>query len=325
MRVVTWNVENLFSPALAGADTTGRPDRDAYGAKLSTLTDVVAALAPDVVALQEVGDEGALDDLRAGLARATGTDWVARASRAPDLRGIRVAVLTTLDVLATQDVVALAPRLRPVQVDDAGSTTDRMGRGALRVRVQAGSGPLDVMTAHLKSKLLSYPGGRFSPAHEAERARTAAYALFRRAAEAATLRVAADDVLRGRGRTHALMVCGDLNDTAEAATTQLLQGPGGSEVGTAGERTPDLGDAHRLWNLAPLVPEGRRFSRVYRGRGELIDHVLVSRVLLPTVSGVDCALDALAPAGLPSVTDDPRPRVGTPGSDHAPVVVDLDW
>ena len=182
-----------------------------------------------------------------------------------------------------------------------------------------------MITAHLKSKLLSYPGGRFSPAHEAERARTAAYALFRRAAEAAALRVAADDVLRGRGREQALVVCGDLNDTVEAATTQLVQGPGGSEIGTAGERTPDLGDAHRLWNVAPLVPEARRFSRVYRGRGELIDHVLVSRALLTRIKAADCALDVLPADALPSVTDDPRARVGTPGSDHAPVVVDLDW
>ena len=159
---------------------------------------------------------------------------------------------------------------------------------------------------------------------EDERARVAAYALFRRAAEAAAVRVAADEVLRGRGREHALVVCGDLNDTEDAATTQLLLGPGGSEIGTAGERTPDAGDAHRLWNLAPLVPEARRFSRVYRGRGELIDHVLVSRALLTRVKGVDCALDVLPGDSLPSVTDDPRPRVGTPGSDHAPVLVDLD-
>lgn len=325
MRVVTWNVENLFSPAAEGTDPAGRPAPDVYEAKLATLTGVVVALAPDVLALQEVGDERALDDLRAGLEAATGQRWVARASRLPDGRGIRVAVLTVRDVLATQDMGALPPRLRPVQVDDAGTTTDRMGRGALRVRVAADSGPLDVLTAHLKSKLLSYPGGRFAPAHEAERARTAAYALFRRAAEAAALRVAADDVLRGRGREQALVVCGDLNDTPEAATTQLLQGPGGSEIGTAGERVADLGDAHRLWNLAPLVPEARRFSRVYRGRGELIDHVLVSRALLTRVTATDCALDVLPGDALPSVTDDPRPRVGTPGSDHAPVLADLDW
>lgn len=324
MRVVTWNVENLFVPARAGEPDDGRPSEAAYVAKLETLTAVVGALAPDVLALQEVGDEEALDDLRASLELATSGGWVCRSSRAPDSRGIRVAVLTTRDVLATEDVVHLPARLRPVQVDDAGTTVDRMGRGALRVRVEAGTGPLDVVTAHLKSKLLSYPGGRFSPRDEGERARAAAYALFRRAAEAAALRVAVDAVLQGGGRERGLVLCGDLNDTVEAATTQLLQGPPGSEIGTAGERVPDQGDAHRLWNVAPLIDPARRFSRVYRGRGELIDHVLVSRALLEQVQHADSAVDVV-PGDLPSITDDPRQRVDTPGSDHAPVLVDLDW
>jgi endonuclease/exonuclease/phosphatase family metal-dependent hydrolase len=317
MRVVTWNVENLFTP---GGE--GRPTEAEYAATLQTLTGVIAGLAPDVLALQEVGDEEALDDLRASLEAATAGGWVSRASRAPDGRGIRVAVLSTRDVLATQDVSALPPRLRPIQVDDAGTTVDRMGRGALRVRVEADNGPLDVVTVHLKSKLLSYPGGRFTPRDEGERARTGAYALFRRAAEAAATRVAVDDVLDGNGRQRALVLCGDMNDTLDAATTQILQGPSGSELGTAGALVPDRGDAHRLWNVAPLVPERRRFSRVYRGRGELIDHVLVSRVLLERIQGADCAIDVGA---MPSITDDPRDRIGTPGSDHAPVLVDLDW
>ncbi|WP_380163825.1 endonuclease/exonuclease/phosphatase family protein [Jannaschia sp. R86511] len=322
MRVVTWNVENLFTPS-----TTGEPDRpsqEVYAAKLRTLTDVVARLDPQVLALQEVGDERALDDLRETLESATAGGWVSRCSREPDGRGIRVAFLTTLDVLETDDVTALPPGLAPVQVDDAGRTTDRMGRGALRIRVQGGLGPVDVVTAHLKSKLLSYPGGRFAPRDEVERARAGAFALFRRAAEAAALRVAVDDVLRGRGREQAVVVCGDLNDTVEAATTQLLQGPGGSELGTAGALVPDQGDAHRLWNVAPLIDDHRRFSRVYRGRGELIDHVLVSRALLERVQLADSAVDATG-APLDSVTEDPRPRVRTPGSDHAPVLVDLDW
>ena len=47
----------------------------------------------------------------------------------------------------------------------------------------------------------------------------------------------------------------------------------------AGSTSRTRGDGQRLWNLAPLIPEGQRFSRVYRGRGELIDHLLVSHVL----------------------------------------------
>ena len=39
------------------------------------------------------------------------------------------------------------------------------------------------MTCHLRSKLLRFPGGRFQPRDEGERARYAGYALALRAAE----------------------------------------------------------------------------------------------------------------------------------------------
>ncbi|MFW6730330.1 MAG: hypothetical protein ACODUE_01125 [Synechococcus sp.] len=51
----------------------------------------------------------------------------------------------------------------------------------------------------------------------------------------------------GTERDRAVVVCGDLNDGPDAATTQLLQGPSGSELLTAGFRTGDRGDGGRLW------------------------------------------------------------------------------
>ena len=115
-----------------------------------------------------------------------------------------------------------------------------------------------------------------------------------------------------------MVLLGDLKDGVDAATTQTLLGPGGSEIGTGAERRPDQGDAWRLWNLAPLIPEQRRYSRIYRGRGEMIDHVLVSRALLEKVTSVDSLVDQ--PIALPSIADDPTPRRNATASDHAPVV-----
>jgi len=83
-----------------------------------------------------------------------------------------------------------------------------------------------------------------------------------------------DDLLAGAGRTRRLVLAGDLNDEASAATAQILRGPPGSEFDTVGFDREDVGDAHRLWNLAARIPQKERFSRVYRGRGELIDHLL---------------------------------------------------
>ena len=60
MRIGTWNLENLFRPGPGG------PSTDAvYQAKLDSLAATITALAPDVLAVQEVGDPAALADLAA--------------------------------------------------------------------------------------------------------------------------------------------------------------------------------------------------------------------------------------------------------------------
>lgn len=157
--------------------------------------------------------------------------------------------------------------------------------------VQTAGTKVTLINCHLKSKLLSYPGGRYSPRDEDERARFTVYALNRRAAEAGAVRMRANQVLAGRGTERAVILLGDLNDTVDAATTQALLGPGGSEIGTAGEKRPDRGDGSRLWDLAPLILAEHRYSRIYRGQHELID----------------------APSSVPGTA-----------SDHAPIAASID-
>jgi endonuclease/exonuclease/phosphatase family metal-dependent hydrolase len=154
----------------------------------------------------------------------------------------------------------------------------------------------------------------------------AAYALYRRTAEAVTVRVLADELLAGQGKTRQVVVMGDLNDEPEAATTQILLGPPGSELGTPGADRPDHGDTARLWNLAPRIPAGERFSRVFQGRGELIDHLLVSHALLDRAQDVHTLrpLNATGPHDeLPSITEVPTVRRDDPASDHAMVFTRL--
>lgn len=122
------------------------------------------------------------------------------------------------------------------------------------------------MTCHLKSKLITdardgvVPGDEFAPNDERERLRYARYALNRRAAEAMTCRAALDEILttdgdqvgegRGAGRERAVIICGDLNNEPLAATTQIIQGPGGSEIDfrpNSGFHTGDHGDGWRMW------------------------------------------------------------------------------
>jgi exonuclease III len=62
LRVMTWNVENLFLPAEEG----GSNDESVFQHKLGLLAAVIDQEAPDVLALQEVGSEGALTALQNG-------------------------------------------------------------------------------------------------------------------------------------------------------------------------------------------------------------------------------------------------------------------
>jgi predicted extracellular nuclease len=301
VNVATWNLENLYLP---GSDF-GPRDQAAYDAKLDALARTIAAIAPDVLAVQEVGDPAALDDLTERI----GGTWHVALSTLADDRGIRVGFIARVELEDVTEFRAFPDRLAPVQVEDDGETTQEMGRGGLAVS----AGGLALVTCHLKSKLLSFPGGRFNPRDEGERARYAAYALYRRAGEAVTVRTHADTLLPG-----SVVVLGDLNDDVQAATTQVLLGPPGSEIGTPGFDRPDQGDARRLWNLAPLIPAERRYTRIYRGRRELIDHVLAAKPVVDRVTRVDTVT-----ADLQSITEDPSTRRDTPGSDHAPVVVEL--
>ena len=55
----TWNLENLFRPG----DDAGPQLQAAYQAKLTALAGTITELAPDVLAVQEVGDPEALANL----------------------------------------------------------------------------------------------------------------------------------------------------------------------------------------------------------------------------------------------------------------------
>jgi endonuclease/exonuclease/phosphatase family metal-dependent hydrolase len=315
---MNWNVQNLFA---AGTEA-GPPTQAQFDTKLDSLAEVIDAQQPDVLALQEVGPPQVLAQLQDQLGQKLPHQQV---SAHPDRRGIRVGFLSRLPLQAPVQLHPFPTGLAPVQVGDPPQplpTTVDMGRGALQVTVTADSHPITILTAHLKSKLLTFPNGRFQPRDEGERARFGAYALYLRAAQAVTLRSQLDQVLHGAGESVAVLLAGDLNDGVDAATTQILQGPPGSEIDTPGFDRPDQGDGQRMWNLALRIPQAQRFTRIFRGRGELIDHVFASRFLVTRATQVTTAM--AGPGRLRSITEDPREEVGKPGSDHAAVVAAFD-
>ncbi|MGW5611484.1 endonuclease/exonuclease/phosphatase family protein [Streptomyces sp. NPDC003753] len=247
----TWNLENFCRPlppgSPASANRCAAKDEPTYEAKVEALAGVISEIGPDLLGVQEVGSLEALDDL---VRKLPGT-WHTAVSDHPDGRGIRVGVISRWPLLDIQQRVAFPDHLGQVQVDDDGSTITEMGRGALSVRVEPAPGrSVHVAVCHLKSKLLTFPGNQHSTHDEGLRARYAAYALFRRGAEAVIMRALADELLQGDGKSRDIVVLGDFNDDWQAATTQILYGPA---------RLPDR---HR--RLRPPRP-GRRKAAVEPG------------------------------------------------------------
>jgi endonuclease/exonuclease/phosphatase family metal-dependent hydrolase len=326
-KIMTWNVENLFRPS-PGAPAE---DQQRFQDKLTLLSVVITQLAPDVVALQEVGGDEPLLDLQQALGAAYPHR---RASNFPDQRGIRVAFLSKLPFESPTDFEDFPPGpaldIHDLTPSGGSEPLTHMGRGALQVDVTKDGRTFSVITAHLKSKLLTFPstgGPRFTPRDEDERAQVAGIALMRRMAEAVTLRIHANALLTGNAQ-RPLLVLGDFNDVPEAQTSLILNGPSGSEIGTGGFDRRDQGDDARLFNLGPVIPLERRFSRVHQGRGELLDQIFVSEELLPfDVSNhrqlpvVDSHIDFVDQ--LPSIGDNPHDRAKAVAPDHAPVTAEF--
>jgi endonuclease/exonuclease/phosphatase family metal-dependent hydrolase len=308
--VATWNVENLFLPG----GPSGPSSEDVYVRKLAYLAATIAAIGADVVCLQEIGGEDPLAD----LAAATGGVLQHRAIGQPDDRGIRVGLISRFPVLERFDWVDFPPGGLPRIEDPDGRVLTAMGRGALEAVLDlgtlAGGSRLRVVTAHLKSKILSFPNGRFFPLNEDERARGAGYALTRRAAEAVAVRVQLNRWMP-REPDIPVVLAGDLNDEPTAVTTTLLSGP---EDGNPNR--PDLGDPYRLYNVADRIPAERAFSRIYRDRRELIDHIMISRPLLLAGVTADAFVDDLV-----GITEDVDSRRDAVRPDHAPLWARINW
>jgi endonuclease/exonuclease/phosphatase family metal-dependent hydrolase len=307
--ITTWNVQNL------------RRSDPVFADKLNFLVGTVQALGSDVVALQEILDLNALQE----LANRLGFHHFAAM---PDDRENRVAFLTrNAPALEARQIdqwqLAQGIDVRDFDSDGVIKVLPQFPRPAFQITIAHDGEEIDIVTAHLKSKLLTFRG-TFSTNNETLRAHTAYFALERRAAEATSLREHATGLLSASRK---VVVLGDLNDGPEAATTQILYGPPGSQPRGPEDATQASGafqraddeDDQRLFNVTKLVPEKIRWTRRHDGQNELLDHILVSEGLMPHVNGLRKVPEmSILNKDAPNLIG-PNPSVSRVISDHAPV------
>jgi endonuclease/exonuclease/phosphatase family metal-dependent hydrolase len=299
--VMTWNLENLFPVG----HPSGPKTQEIYEKKMKNLATTVLGIAPDVLCVQEVGDPKTFADFQ----RRLGDKYpYTLLSSHPDPRGIRVGMLSRLPLVQARELFDFPPAALNHITDADGDRIKRMGRGVLKATVVVAPGLLvNVLNCHLKSKLVTYAGGRRYPLDEDERAREIGISLFKRTGEAVALRVYLNYLMANNNDP--LLVMGDFNDSPDAVTSQIIAGP---EDRSLNQR--DKFDDIRLYNLTDYISPDRRFSRLYNKKRELIDHIYASHELIFRHRQVDAYVEPID-----NIDADTDARRESYFPDHAPI------
>lgn len=243
LTIATYNLANYTLANRRLADGF-RPDYPKPEEEKSALRAIIAALDADVIALQEVGGEGYLAELRRDLAsEGIRYDYGAAPGGADEARGL--AVLSRVPLGA----VLLHTDLRARRTGGEGEEPVR--RGLLEVEIPSEHGAVTLFVVHLKSRLTEDSS---DPKAEEQRL-----------AEARAVR---DRVLERFPDPQAarFLIAGDFNDTPGSRTLRAVQARGKTAIAT--------------W-LDAEDERGQRWTHVY---GKLasysrFDHMLVSEGL----------------------------------------------
>jgi endonuclease/exonuclease/phosphatase family metal-dependent hydrolase len=307
-RLASFNIENLdWSPA-------GEPE---FERRLAVLRPLLAAIAADILCLQEVDAQRAaphaprrfiaLDRLVAGTAyegffRATS---LRPGSAAPaDVHNL--AILSRWPIVETRqlhhDIVAPWRWTPPTGRGAAAPVEIVFDRPALYARVAPPQGPaIHVLNLHLRAPravpLPGTSGARSGPVF----AEGQFLAAQKREGQALETRLFVDSLF-AEDADASIAVCGDLNSEGFDAPARILRG--------AAEEDADAPFA--LAALAERAPQPARYSVIHAGRRTLLDHILVSRAL-----GARCERVEILNEGLADEATAPDPILG---SLHAPIV-----
>ena len=275
--VASCNLLNLARAGRVFYENLDPYDDAEHARKIAWLGTLFGRLNADVLGVQEVWDESALQaavaasGLRYATVAAPGAEAPAGAGGTP-----RVGLVTRLPVQAIESIADFEPAERVV-VPELGEHA-RFERPLLHAVLRLRTGvSLHVLVAHLKSKrpkFLQDDAGRTLEDRDdpAVTARATLRALLMRAAEAAALRRV---VVGITGRTREpLVLLGDLNDGPHAVTTQMIAA---TQAVAYDREARDVALFH-AWDVQtePALRRDMAYSHVHQGWPELLDQIWVS-------------------------------------------------
>ena len=273
--IASQNLENFRPTASTPAAQAAFAQRVQKAARM-----VVEVLrTPDILGVIEVGTKADLEALATAINAAAGTSYEAHLEVTPG----STQNLGYLVNLARVEVIGT-----PLQYF-AGDTWVFEGEAdilhdrapyLLRARIRGSGMPVTVILNHLKSLIgvnsfAPYPAGSTTGATAGERNR------LKRRLQAEDLADLVTDHVHEN-----LVVMGDMN--AFEFNDGLVDVIGTIKATPAGAGEVTLASAdrwsHELVNLADLVPEAARYSYVFDGNAQVLDHILVNRAMRDALS-----------------------------------------
>jgi endonuclease/exonuclease/phosphatase family metal-dependent hydrolase len=173
---------------------------------------------------------------------------------------------------------------------------------------------INVINLHLKSKIPTNVNGQRINAFKWRTASGWAEGYFmssmKRVGQALETRILIDQIF-DEDESAFVVVCGDFNAGSDDVPVRAIEG--------RVEETGNENLLHRvLYPCESGIPDSRRYSLFHQGKGEMIDHLLVSRNMLQYYRDTEVHNELLHDESLAFADDKKYPE-----SDHAPIVAEF--
>lgn len=316
LRLATFNLENLDDQGLANRIAIMKPQLQRINADILCLQEVHA---------QDVAGNRLLSALDSLL---QGTQYAGfnRATTVTTQGGLyKERNLVTLSRFpfadapqSIRDSSGPRPSYQMVTAIPPDLTADALEweRPILYTQINTGaSGVIHVLNVHLKSKIATnIPGQKidnYTWRTVSGWAEGSFISSMKRLGQALQARMKIDEIFLAGGAQSMIAICGDFNANADEIPIRTICGP----VEETGNET------HAPFIMIPCennIPHSSRYSLFHLGKGEMLDHVIVSRALIRFFLGAEIHNESL-----PDESGAFRTDAKFPESDHAPVIANF--
>lgn len=327
MRIATFNIENLDDgPVKATAAT--------FEERAVILRPMLERLRADVICFQEVHGQDAPDDapgprsLRALTRLLVGTRYEGFTLSSttlkdkPDVERFRNLVVASDPAYAVEEVTEIQNTLvnppmysRVTAEGEQNPMAVRWDRPTLYVRLKkAQEDPFHILNIHFKSKIPTpIPGqgpSNFRWASASGWAEGFFISSMKRVGAALEVRLFIDSLFDADADAK-IVVCGDFNAEPHEVPAMAIRGM------TEDTGNPEL-NSRVMYPTALSIAESRRFSLYHHGKGNLLDHMVVSRRMMASFVAAEIHNEMIHDESIAFATDNKFPE-----SDHAPMVAEF--